>query len=175
MLKFAKIRDVKTPHRGTTLSAGIDFFVPEYSESYANELKEKNPGIVISSLCDNPNCKDLGDIIIPQHGSLLVPAGIKSKFDEDYMLIAINKSGIASKKGLVIGACLIDADYAGEIHINVINTTSHTVSLNFGQKLTQFVLMPVNLAMPEIIDEDELMKLHEASERGEGGFGSTGV
>ena len=47
-IKFIKIRDVKSPERGTSEAAGIDFFIPWQSENFAADLKEKNPNIVLN-------------------------------------------------------------------------------------------------------------------------------
>ena len=44
-LKYTKIRDVKSPVRGTAEAAGIDFFVPNYNIEFARAFREKNPGI----------------------------------------------------------------------------------------------------------------------------------
>lgn len=159
-IKFAKVREVKTPERGTEKSAGIDFFIPAAFEP-----------IVLSP----------GDDIV-------IPSGIKAKVPEGYMLIAENKSGVAaSEQGvrlsgrqpkkdalrspLLVGACVIDEDYQGEINIHIINVGHENVVLQRDMKIVQFILVPVSYAVPEIVDEKELFS--EATSRGEGGFGST--
>jgi dUTP pyrophosphatase len=90
---------------------------------------------------------------------------------EGYALIAFNKSGIATKQGLIVGACVVDEDYEGEIHIHMMNVEDKVIDIIPGQKLVQFVLVPVNYQNVEIVNE--LPK--RQSERGEGGFGSTGL
>jgi dUTP pyrophosphatase len=161
-MKYSKIRNVKSPNRGTPQSAGIDFYIPE----------EWNDG--------KPYIMKPGE-------RLLIPSGIKVKVPEGHALIAFNKSGVASKKGLIVGACVVDEDYQGEIHINIINTsqilnrwddTVWTKDLGEivvvpGEKIVQFILMPVLYATPEETDVEKLYS--EKSERGDGGFGSTGV
>ena len=145
ILKFTKVRDVKSPTRGTNGSAGIDFYIPE-GMNYEIE----------------PNC------------SVLIPSGIKVLMPNDHALIAFNKSGIASKKELDVMACVIDQDYAGEIHINLSNVGRETQYLKAGDKVVQFILLPINICeLQEIETVDELYK-NTKSERGEGGFGSTG-
>jgi len=162
-MKYTKIKDVKSPSRGTSQSAGIDFFIPD----------TWNDGEPYS---------------IPPGGRVLIPSGIKVNVPSGYALIAFNKSGIASKTGLMVGACVVDEDYQGEVHINMINTNhpsevwdmdghyatnSGHVTINPGDKLVQFILLPINYSNPEETTLEELYT--NTTERGEGGFGSTGI
>jgi len=109
------------------------------------------------------------------HSKVLIPAGIHVNLPKGVFLNAANKSGIASKRGLIVGASLIDQDYQGEIHINLINTTNETVILKAGEKIVQFVpyFQPQMNEVTEFNSKDELYK-DTTSERGEGGFGSSG-
>ena len=159
-MKVAKVRDVKTPERGTAKSAGIDFFVP-------NDFKE----IELAPQCD-----------------LLIPSGIKAKLPEGYMLMAADKSGVvtsyqaAEKAGrkpkaeafdtiIILGAKIVDEDYQGEIHIHLVNVGNTPVIIKPGMKIAQFILVPVSYENVEVVPEIELF--NETSERGNGGFGST--
>lgn len=144
-MKFCKIRDVKSPCRGHNTNAGIDFFVP-------NDFKTT--------------------LLAPQQ-SINIPSGIKANIPSGYALIAFNKSGIALKKGLDVGASVIDESYQGEVHLHMVNVSNQVVQINPGEKIVQFILLPVNYAMPIEVTDEELFD--EESERGEGGFGSTGV
>lgn len=146
-MKIAKIRNVKTPRRGTEGSAGIDFFVPD---DYPNSLRRVEPG-----------------------ERFFIPSGIKANVPTGYALIAMNKSGVALKKGLMVGACVVDSDYQGEIHLHLVNTSNKAVTIEPGEKLTQFLLIPVDHSMVQVVDPNDLFDAE--SERGAGGFGSTGV
>ena len=103
-----------------------------------------------------------------------IPSGVYCKMDEPgRALIAFNKSGVASKKGLVAGACVVDYEYQGEIHINVINTSSKTVRVYEGDKLIQFIEMPIFTSeIKEVKDPVELYP-DGITQRGADGFGST--
>lgn len=169
-LKFLKIRDVKSPVRGTVEAAGVDFFVPNYNEKFENDLREKNPAISINTVDNN----ELYIKLEPGH-RVLIPSGIKTWMTPGTALIAANKSGVASKKGLIFGAQVVDSDYAGEVHISVINTSNDVVMIKTGEKLIQFIHTPVLLTEPEEVDEYIFNSLHDKSQRGNGGFGSTGV
>lgn len=169
-LKFLKIRDVKSPVRGTAEAAGVDFFVPNYNEKFEKDLKEKNPTISINTVDNN----ELYIKLEPGQRAL-IPSGIKTWMTPGTALIAANKSGVASKKGLIFGAQVVDSDYAGEVHISVINTSNDTVMIKTGEKLIQFIHTPVLLTPIEEVDEYMFNALHDKSQRGEGGFGSTGT
>lgn len=144
-MKISKIRDVKSPIRGTEKSAGIDFFVPNDFESCTLE-----PGV-----------------------SACIPSGIKANVPPGFALIVFNKSGVALKRNLAVGACVIDEDYQGEIHLHVYNFGNSVETINPGEKLTQMILIPI---FYDVVEEVEISDLFlESSSRGEGGFGSTGV
>lgn len=143
-LKFTKVRDVKSPVRGHATDAGIDFFVP-------NDFKETwiNPG-----------------------EDVLIPSGIKVIVPEGYALIFKEKSGIAVKRKLTVGACVVDSDYRGEVHLHMFNNGTKEQFISAGDKIVQGVVVPVALLTPHEISNEEYEKFE--TERGEGGFGSTG-
>lgn len=166
MIEFLKIRQVKSPIRNEEEDAGIDFFVPYYSKEFEEALREKNPNVFISEDCFEVN----------PHGAILIPAGIKSKFDKNLALIACNKSGVCTNTQLVVGAQVIDSSYQGEWHIHLINTSDERVVIEYGKKLVQFVPFYINIDKHKVYDnisEDEFYT--EKTTRGEGGFGSTGI
>jgi dUTP pyrophosphatase len=166
-----KVRDVKSPERGTAEAAGIDFYVPNYDPEFIVALLDKNRFIQY----DDNYAENTFDIILRPGDRVLIPSGIKTWMEPGTALIAANKSGVASKKGLIFGAQVVDSDYAGEVHINVINTSNKDVKISSGDKLIQFIHTPVLLSPVEEVSETEFTALHESSTRGEGGFGSTGT
>ena len=87
------------------------------------------------------------------------------------MLEIKNKSSIAAKKQLLVGACVVDSGYDGEIFVNLHNTGKQTHWFKDGDKVAQGVLMPVNLCEVVEVSED---KLNLGSSRGGGALGSTG-
>jgi len=160
-MKIAKVRNVKTPERGTPKSAGIDFFVP-------NDFVEQ---------------------VLPPQRDILIPSGIKANVPENFMLMAAEKSGVVTTKNaaiqagrkpkvtayntvVVLGAKIVDEDYQGEIHIHLVNVGNEYVIIKPGTKIAQFILVPVSYDTVEVVPENELFD--EASDRGDGGFGSTG-
>ena len=146
-LEIAKVRNVKTPTRGTVGSAGIDFYVPE---DYPEDLCSIEPG-----------------------ERFLIPSGIKVDVPDGFMMVALEKSGVALKKSLIIGAKVIDSDYQGEIHLHLINAGTKKANIKRGEKLVQFVLVPASHC--PIIERNPEELYSSISERGTGGFGSTGT
>jgi len=115
----------------------------------------------------------LNYFILPPLSRVNIPSGIYCQMQEEgRALIAANKSGVASKHGLIFGAQVVDFEYQGEIHINVINTSSKVVRIYEDQKLIQFVETPVFTS--EIEEVETLQDLYKgATSRADGGFGST--
>jgi len=146
-MKIARIRDVKLPTRGTSGSAGIDFYVPN---DYPESLSEIKPG-----------------------ERFFIPSGIKANVPQGYALIAFNKSGIALNKDLMIGACVVDSDYQGEIHLHLINVGNEPKRISPGDKIVQFLLIEVDHDIVEEVREEDLFDY--TSTRATGGFGSTGI
>jgi len=75
-------------------------------------------------------------------GSSIIPTGLKIEVPKGYMLEIKNKSGIASKRGLIVGACVVDRGYTGEIFVNLHNITHRNQTLHEGDKMAQAVLSP---------------------------------
>ena len=111
-----------------------------------------------------------GKTIFSQHTQLL-QTGLKFEVPEGYMLEVKNKSGIASKRQLIVGACVVDSGYDGEVFVNLHNIGFDSQIIDPGQKIAQAVLIPVNCCEIEEVVEDDLNK---GSTRGDGALGSTG-
>lgn len=103
--------------------------------------------------------------------TVLIPTGIKAEVPKGYMLEIKNKSSIAAKKQLLVGACVVDSGYDGEIFVNLHNTGKQTHWFKDGDKVAQGVLIPVDLCEVVEVSED---KLNIDSTRGDGALGSTG-
>jgi dUTP pyrophosphatase len=144
-MNYAKTRDVKDPTKGHYHDAGIDFFVP--NDFLELELK-------VGRQC-------------------IIDAGIKVDVPMGFALIAFNKSGIATNKQLLVGACVIDYGYQGNIHINLHNVGTEDQVISPGDKIVQFVLLPIGNANLRQLPETDLF--NGPSDRNFGGFGSTGT
>jgi len=160
-LKVFKVRDVKTPAKNVDTDAGIDFFIPNYSKEFEEELLDLN-----SSL--NIRIENSKYIFIYPNRDILIPSGIKVVIPRNHCLVGFNRSSVARKLNLDVGACVIDEDYRGEIHIHFFNISDKEVKLEFGQKAVQFLLLPVPRVKITLIEKYE----DHLPDRG-GGFGSS--
>jgi dUTP pyrophosphatase len=101
----------------------------------------------------------------------LVPTGLAIHVgDPGYAALILPRSGLGHKHGVVLGNLvgLIDSDYQGQLMISTWNRGQTTFTLNPMERLAQLVIVPVVQAEFNIVDD------FETSERGAGGFGSTG-
>lgn len=162
-MKILRVRNVKLPTRGTKRSAGIDFYVPE----------------------------DFHEVCLAPQTDMLIPTGIKANIPEGFMFMDAEKSGVTTSKyacifagrkpkpeafdsPTLLGAKIVDEDYQGEIHIHIINVGRTDIMIKPGMKIAQFILVPVSYdTIEEVTSEEELYNGVE-TQRGEGGFGSTG-
>lgn len=181
-IKFLKIRNVKSPTRAYEFDAGIDFYVPEFNEQFVDDLYEKNPQLQdhpLTILQSKEIALKLKEMKVPAHSRVMIPSGIKSRMAEPgRALIAANKSGVATKHGLVYGAQVVDYTYKGEIHLSLINSTNQAVYIQAGQKILQFLETPVFNSPVEIVEmekaeDEQTFYKGLQDDRGAGGFGST--
>ncbi len=110
-------------------------------------------------------------LTIPPLGRALVPTGVAIQLPgPEYMALVCARSGLAVKRGLTLsnGVGVIDSDYRGAIQVGVVNLSSEPCTLEPGERVAQLMVLPVErcaFAFAETLDP---------TERGEGGFGSTG-
>ena len=172
-LRYCKTRLVKSPTRAHSTDAGIDFFVPEDLTLEIMAEKFKITGVEVETeVLDDGKIKYFK---LKPNESVLIPSGIKMEVPEGYMLQYNNKSGVSSKRGLVVGASIVDCGYMGECHINLHNISKFTQIISAGDKIVQGILVPVGNHMPEEVKDEHELYGENASARGAGGFGSSGT
>ena len=105
--------------------------------------------------------------------TVLVPTGMKIKLHEGFEAQVRTRSGMAFKHGIVVlnSPGTIDADYTGEIKVIIRNMSSDTFVFVPGMRIAQLVIAPVCMCEPVVVESGSLFE----TERGSGGFGSTGV
>lgn len=101
----------------------------------------------------------------------LIPTGLYPEIPTGYEIQVRPRSGLSVKRGITVlnTPGTVDSDYRGEICVNIINLSDESFVVNDGDRIAQAVVAPVVQALFE--ETDEL----SGTERGEGGFGSTGV
>ena len=101
----------------------------------------------------------------------LVPTGIAMYLhDSGYAALILPRSGLGHKHGIVLGNLvgLIDSDYQGQLMVSAWNRSDTTFTIEPMERIAQLVIVPVVQAQFNVVAE------FAASERGEGGYGSTG-
>ena len=115
-------------------------------------------------------------VIEPQAPAVLIPSGIALLMNDPHMVgFLLSRSGLGHKKGLVLSQAVgtIDADYTAQIYMSVWLRNppgSEAVTILPGDRIAQLVFLPILRPSFSVVEEFSL-----ATERGEGGFGSTGI
>lgn len=110
-------------------------------------------------------------LVIEPGQTVLVPTGLAIHVaDPGYAAIILPRSGLGHKHGIVLGNLvgLIDSDYQGQLMVSTWNRGQTAFKLEPMERLAQLVIVPVQQVSFNVVDE------FGASERGAGGFGSTG-
>ncbi|MGN6668557.1 MAG: dUTP diphosphatase [Trinickia sp.] len=139
----------------------LDARMREYLPAYATP---GSAGLDLRACLDAPMTLEPGQTV-------LVPTGLAIHVgDPGYAALILPRSGLGHKHGIVLGNLvgLIDSDYQGELMISTWNRGQTTFTLNPMERLAQLVIVPVVQAQFNIVDD------FAPSERGSGGFGSTG-
>ena len=139
----------------------LDERIADYLPAYAT------PG---SAGLDLRACLDAPLLLAPGH-SALIPTGLAIHIgDAGLAAMILPRSGLGHKHGIVLGNLvgLIDSDYQGQLMVSAWNRSDVAFTLQPMERLAQLVIVPVVQA------EFNLVTDFPASERGEGGYGSTG-
>lgn len=181
MVRFLKTKEysVKSPvadYRENGYNAGIDGFMPSNTKEFITEMSAKNPFLTFAenekqSWFD----ESTGILHIAPHEDVLIPSGLYAQLEPNSALIDFNKSGVATKSKLSVGACVIDVSYQGIVHYHVFNFSKNWTTLECDKKVCQMVQVPILTGM-EVVEGIEPDQFYvEKTERGAGGFGSTGL
>ncbi|MFN3225894.1 MAG: dUTP diphosphatase [Hyphomicrobiales bacterium] len=111
------------------------------------------------------------DLVLEPGAHALVPTGLKIALPAGHEAQVRPRSGLAAKHALTVvnAPGTVDADYRGEIHVILINLGTQAVTIERGMRIAQMVVAPVVQAIFSAVDE------LDGTERGSGGFGSTGT
>ena len=151
ILEYSKIRhNARTPDRANPSDAGLDiFFSPDQADAAGTWLNSGASGIFAT--------------------------GLKFGVPHGYMLEVKNRSGNAAKKHLLVGACVIDSGYDGEVFVNLHNVGNEPQFIAAGMKIAQVVLIPVvHFRAIERTEGNLYDYPMTISNRGAGALGSTG-
>lgn len=121
--------------------------------------------------CDLYACLDGESVTIAPHGAAKLGTGLAVALPEGTFGAVFARSGLAAREGLRPANCVgvVDSDYRGEVIVALRNDTDAPRTVAHGERIAQLVLLPY---LPMTFDEVEDLP---ETERGAGGFGSTGV
>jgi dUTP pyrophosphatase len=164
-------RDVDVNHatiRGSRLSSGFDIRANLLDRDFTVDLNKKLGLHKMYRITSN------GVIILEPNSRVLIPSGLRFNIPPGYELQIRPRSGLAIKNGITVlnTPGTIDADFRGEVCIILYNSSTLPFSINHGDRIAQGVFSKVLL--PDFEEVFNIKDLDE-TERGEGGFGSTGV
>ena len=137
---------------------GREFPMPGYATSGA-------AGIDIRACVDGPVKLHPGE-------ASLIPTGFAMHLDDTGLAaMLLPRSGLGHKHGLVLGNLvgLIDSDYQGQVFVSCWNRGHESFTINPGDRIAQMIIVPVVQAQFEVVED------FNASKRGAGGFGHTGI
>ena len=129
--------------------------------------ERKTPGSAGYDLC----ACIAGDFTIEPGELVILPTGLAAEIPEGCAGMIFTRSGLGVKHGIAVsnGVGVIDSDYRGEIHVGLRNNSQIAYTVSPGERIAQLIVMPV--CLPEVVEVEELSE----TERGAGGFGSTGI
>ena len=149
ILEYARIReDAHPPERANPSDAGMDlFFNPEDGQAVTIE-----PGT-----------------------SAVLPTGCRFGVPHGYMLEVKNRSSVAVMRSLIVGACVVDSGYDGEVFVNLHNIGTEAQVIGSQSKIAQAVMVPVIHFRALETHSKDLYNWYPItiSDRGEGALGST--
>jgi len=150
IIEYSRVRpDAKPPTRANPSDAGLDLFF-------------------------NPESIEAAVRIAPGE-SKLFQTGIRVGVPHGYMLEIKNRSSVASKRSLLVGACVVDSGYDGEIFVNLHNVGTEEQIIAKHDKIAQAVMVPVVHFRALETGTGDLYNWHPItiSDRGTGALGST--
>jgi len=151
MIEYVRLRpDVRPPERANPSDAGLDvYWCPSDAATIAK--------------------------VVRAGGSVLLETGLKFGVPHGYMLEVKNRSSVAAKRHLLVGACVVDSGYDGEVFVNLHNVGIETEHVEPYEKIAQLVMTPVVHFRAVETRQDNLYDWYPItmSDRGDGALGST--
>ena len=147
-----------------TLSIDYKILNPLIKEHIPTYASEGSAGLDLRACIDDP-------VVINPGKTELIPTGVSIFIkDTGYAGLILPRSGLGHKHGIVLGNLvgLIDSDYQGELFISTWNRGTSSFTINSLDRIAQLVIVPVSQATFNLVSD------YSKSDRGDGGFGSTG-
>ena len=148
----------------------MELKIKALSPKIGNEIPAPHFATVGSAAMDLCACIE-GDVTIAAGARAIIPTGLAIALPSaEYVALICARSGLASKFGITManGVGVIDSDYRGELRVALFNSSDSDYTIRDGDRIAQLMVLPV--VQPQLQFVEEL----DETERGCGGFGSTG-
>ena len=178
------VREVKLPHRANKGDAGLDFYFPRNLK--VSDLTSVEANAHLALVQNGPLHKGqftasvtkdgyIIELFLAPETRILIPSGIRGLLEPKASMMQVNnKSGRASKQGLIFTAQVCDSPYTGEYHLGVYNSSGVTQNLKADNAVVQMVHVPVYLTEPEEVTLEEYESLSKGwGTRQEKGIGKS--
>jgi dUTP pyrophosphatase len=154
----------------------IDYSKMQINFKFKNESNNPDPeyatngssGFDLRANLDSP-------VTVHPHGVRIIPTGLYFEIPENFEIQVRPRSGLAAKNGVTVlnTPGTVDADYRGEVKVILINHSDNAFVVNHGDRIAQAVIASV--IGKNFVKLEKVNNIDEKTERGSGGFGSTGV
>lgn len=146
------------------MQVDVKILDPRVKEKIPSYATEGSAGLDLRAMLDEPLTLNPGETKLIKTGLAIHLA------DPGYAALILPRSGLGHKHGIVLGNLvgLIDSDYQGELMVSTWNRGTAPFTIEPMERIAQLVIVPVVQMQMNIVDD------FEASDRGAGGFGSTG-
>ncbi|CAG9864255.1 unnamed protein product [Phyllotreta striolata] len=136
---------------------------------YTKVVEEAYPPTKGSVKAAGYDLKSAYDVVVPARGKALIDTGLKIQLPEGCYGRIAPRSGLAVKNFIDVGAGVVDEDYRGVLKVVLFNHSDSDFNVKSGDRIAQLICQKIYY--PELVEAKELSD----TERGEGGFGSTGT
>jgi dUTP pyrophosphatase len=148
------------------MNIDVKILDPRMADQLPQYATAGSAGLDLRACLDQP-------VVLEPNAWQLIPTGLAIHIaDPAYAALILPRSGLGHKHGIVLGNLvgLIDSDYQGQLMVSAWNRSPNAFTLQPMERLAQLVIVPVMQAQFRVVDE-----FASATERGAGGYGSTGT
>lgn len=150
------------PQKAYETDGGFDLLAPEDVD-----VSETRNEYINEPIMTNDGCVGFRPVSVINVGGVIIDTGVHMDIPAGYVGMIKSKSGLNIKHGIIADG-VVDAGYVGSIKVKLYNLSNDTYHFNKGDKITQIVILPI-----PYVELEQVTELSE-TDRGEGGFGSTG-
>lgn len=168
------VEDFDKEYKNKNYSENLQY--DKFNFKFKNESNNPDPeyattgssGFDLRANLDSP-------VTVHPHGVRIIPTGLYFEIPENFEIQVRPRSGLAAKNGVTVlnSPGTVDADYRGEVKVILVNHSDNAFVINHGDRIAQAVIASV--IGKNFVKLEKVNNINENTERGSGGFGSTGI